>query len=139
MVKIGFTGNRLGLSYLQASALTQTLMKYPVGEFHHGNCIGSDDMAHQIVLKMFGKDVIYIHPPINTKLERQDSIVEFNVLPAESYLKRNHSIVDATRILIATPGEFSEVLRSGTWATIRYARQRSKQVIIIFPDGSLGA
>lgn len=38
----------------------------------------------------------------------------------------------------AAPKDFKEELRSGTWATIRYAVKQQKRVIIIFPDGSTG-
>ena len=31
----------------------------------------------------------------------------------------------------------NEILRSGTWATIRYARKKSKKVMLIFPDGTM--
>jgi len=44
--------------------------------------------------------------------------------------------VDETEWLWAIPGEFKEVLRSGTWSTIRYARKKGKKVLIIWPDGS---
>lgn len=50
--------------------------------------------------------------------------------------KRNHDIVDATEWLIATPKKFEEI-RSGTWATVRYAKKVKKPVTIIWPDGSI--
>ena len=52
------------------------------------------------------------------------------------YLERNKDIVDETGLLIATPkGE--EIVRSGTWSTIRYARKNHKKIIIIMPNGNL--
>lgn len=54
----------------------------------------------------------------------------------KEYIQRNHDIVDDSDMLIAFPSTMNEILRSGTWATIRYAKKRGKMVLIIFPDGS---
>jgi hypothetical protein len=40
--------------------------------------------------------------------------------------------------VIAAPMSSAEILRSGTWATIRYARKAGKPVLIIWPNGELG-
>jgi len=48
---------------------------------------------------------------------------------------RNHKMVDSAGVLLATPKEDHEVLRSGTWATIRYAYKKNKQVVLVWPDG----
>jgi len=50
-------------------------------------------------------------------------------------LVRNRDIVDATDMLIAAPATRKEVLRSGTWATIRYAKKMKKWIYIIYPSG----
>jgi len=50
---------------------------------------------------------------------------------------RNHKIVDICDILVAFPQTNSETVRSGTYATIRYARKCKKPIIIIYPDGSV--
>lgn len=52
-------------------------------------------------------------------------------------LERNRTIVDTTDFMIGTPGEGSEVLRSGAWSTLRYARRCGKKIVIVFPDGSV--
>lgn len=52
------------------------------------------------------------------------------------YLWRNHQIVDATSALIAAPFGFEEELRSGTWATVRYARKLGRPVRFFWPDGT---
>jgi hypothetical protein len=36
--------------------------------------------------------------------------------------------------LIATPSTDDEQLRSGTWATVRYARKAKKRIKLIFPN-----
>ena len=54
--------------------------------------------------------------------------------PQQEYLNRNHNIVDASEILIACPAQTEEVIRSGTWATIRYARKNNKIIRFIGPE-----
>jgi hypothetical protein len=49
------------------------------------------------------------------------------------YLKRNHDIVSACELLIATPKGHREQRRSGTWATIRFAGRNGVEVLIIEP------
>ena len=55
----------------------------------------------------------------------------------KDYLDRNHDIVDETELLIACPKEPEEITRSGTWATIRYARKKKKKLRIILPNGRM--
>jgi hypothetical protein len=76
-----------------------------------------------------------LHPPVNSKYRaffQADIICE----PRE-YIVRDHHMVDLSRRLIATPQTFEEQIRSGTWATIRYARKLRLKITIIYPDGSV--
>jgi hypothetical protein len=57
-------------------------------------------------------------------------------MPEAPFLKRNKNIVDYTDLLVACPNGFEEVIRSGTWATWRYAVKQEKLWIIIWPDGT---
>jgi hypothetical protein len=126
--KIGFTGTQRGMTEIQAQMVDDY---FGTGtEFHHGDCIGADEQAHRLA-KAAGC-LIIIHPPSN--LNKRAFCVADNILPEKEYLDRNHDIVDSTELLLATPsGE--KVLRSGTWATIRYARKWKKPTIIIYPNG----
>jgi hypothetical protein len=58
--------------------------------------------------------------------------------PTRPYLARNKDIVDACTILIATPAQNSEIQRSGTWATVRYAKSKydRSRIVIVRPDGT---
>jgi hypothetical protein len=127
--KIGFTGTQRGMTEIQA----ETISNYfgDGVEFHHGDCTGADEQAHRLA-KAAGC-LIIIHPPINPN--KRAFCIADNILPQKDYLDRNHDIVDATELLLATPGEQEEQLRSGTWATIRYARKWKKPTIIIYPNG----
>ena len=120
MYKIGFTGTQKGMKGYQPFLIRLFFKKYAseISEVHHGDCIGADKDFHDIAKEFLLK--VVLHPPKNpSKRAFCKAEVEF---PKEEYLDRNHKIVDNCDMLIATPkGE--EELRSGTWATIRYAKK----------------
>jgi len=134
MVVIGFTGTRKGMTTNQQIEVRR-LLAYELGhirEAHHGDCVGADSDFHNIC-KGLGIRVI-LHPP-SDPTHRAFRMDAHKVLSAKPYLERNHDIIDASKILIATPKEYHEVRRSGTWATIRYAREKGIRIITVFPSG----
>ena len=53
-------------------------------------------------------------------------------MPPKPYLKRNEDIVNKCDVLIACPiDKNKEILRSGTWATIRKARKLNKTIYLL--------
>jgi hypothetical protein len=126
---IGYTGTQAGMSDRQMSALyTHLSLLHPGSEFHHGDCIGGDEEAHGIAMS-FGLRIV-IHPPINSR-KRAFCKGAAVVLEPKDYIPRNHDIVDAIELLIAAPKTDGEELRSGTWATVRYARKGNKQRLLL--------
>ena len=122
-MNIGFTGTRKGMTRDQRDVL-MGLMRARRGlvtAFHHGGAAGADREAATLA-STYGWPVVP-HLPAGHR--------------SEDYLARNREIVDASDELIATPGDMGEELRSGTWATIRYARRRRKMVTVVWPDGTL--
>ena len=126
---VGFTGSRRGMTKAQGEEVTRVLSELCPTEAHHGSCIGADYQFHAMCGN-HGVPVV-IHPPTNGI--NLATCSGGRVLPAKPYIERNHSIVDVCDVLIACPGEANEVLRSGTWATVRYARKRNKRVILVTP------
>src|SRR5688572_8508535 len=132
-MKIGFTGTQIGMTQAQKKAVTEFLKSSKPEEVHHGDCIGADEDFHNICLYL---DIpVVIHPPV------KDSKRAFcknykEIRKSKEYLERNHDIVDETDCLIACPKSEKEELRSGTWATIRYARFVNRNETIIYPDGN---
>lgn len=129
-VKLGFTGTRIGMSEFQNEAFTDLIKqvhKSHLIEFHHGDCIGADADADAIA-RLYNAKVI-IHPPSNNTLRAH--CTSPHILSPKPYLIRNQNIVDACEILIAAPRTVHEILRSGTWATIRYARHQGVKVKIL--------
>jgi len=130
---IGFTGTEKGMTERQKNSLYFTLLLHIFGgkvAFHHGDCVGSDSEAHNIAHSLGYK--IIIPPPHNSKKRAYCKGAD-GVRFAKEYLQRNHDIVDESDILIACPAEQKEILRSGVWATVRYARKKGKRVQVIYP------
>jgi len=130
---IGFTGTRMGMTFHQRKLVGNFLDELEPDEAHHGDCVGADAQFHELCLH---RDIpLVIHPPTNPS--QRAFCVNAQVLVSKDYIARNHDIVDASDILIATPQQAEEVLRSGTWATIRYARTKT-QVLIVYPNNQVG-
>lgn len=132
-MRIGFTGTQQGMTSQQQDAVKQLLSRYNghFGEFHHGDCIGSDREALEIATELKYRTVC--HPP--ERADKRAFTDNHETWVPKPYLMRNHDIVLATELLIATPRKDVEELRSGTWATVRYARKLDRAVAVVFPDG----
>ena len=143
LVKIGFTGTQQGMTDRQADGVLEVFTDYsPDFELHHGDCIGADAQAHTLALPHCSS--VVIHPPKNpSKQAGMGTLARWPafggksilVLPRKEYLDRNRDIVNQTTFLVATPHTFEEVIRSGTWYTIRFAKKIGRHVCIIYPDG----
>ena len=134
---VGFTGSRQGMTDKQKDRFISLISLIEPSDFHHGDCIGADSDAHDMVVN---KGIfIMIHPPIIDSLRafKMGKKGLFAVLNPKDYIDRNKDIVDSSDILIAIPSTLDEKLRSGTWSTIRYARKQKKQVIVILPNGKV--
>src|SRR5512138_2859946 len=136
---IGFTGTRAGLTDPQKITLHATLKDYKAAtlryiELRHGDCKGADADAHDIAEKLGYK--IAIHPPIDKKDRAFKLASDGLEFPPKPYLDRNKDIVKYSEVLIACPKSPQEELRSGTWATVRFARIQKCPTIIIYPDGT---
>ena len=116
-MRLGFTGTRNGMTDQQKDKLIGVLDAYNITQLHHGDCVGADAFAHQLAKNM-GIYVV-VHPPIDPRLRAWCQGDEMrDELP---YIERNHNIVDETRHLFVAPRTREEQVRSGTWATYRYA------------------
>lgn len=135
---LGFTGTQEGMTPEQKDAFTKWVNDQKPSELHHGDCVGADEDAYNICKSSECPTVYWIccHPP---EISKSRAFTKGNdmIFPPRPYLDRNHDIVDMSREMVATPKGFDEEIRSGTWATVRYARKKGKKVTIIFPDGLL--
>lgn len=128
-MKIGFTGTQEGATIDQARILWSYLRFAHPSEFHHGDCNGADEVAHYIA-KSLGIRIVG-HPPTNPKKRAFCDCDEWR--EPKPYLERNHDIVNEALAMVGMPKGRDEELRSGTWATIRYARKLGTPIEIIYP------
>lgn len=136
MIHIGFTGTQTGMTPQQKDSLAflleeiQKQWKTRVASqfFHHGDCVGADAEAHEIALQIGFR--IIIHPPSSPQKRAWCTryVERRHMLP---YLERNRGIVDESILLIAAPKENQEILRSGTWSTVRWARKHRHTVQVL--------
>lgn len=132
---LGFTGTRRGMTSEQKIAFAGLLTDFFFKEFHHGDCLGADAQAHDIVMDETPNVRIYAHPPKDWTYRawKQASVI----LPCRDYLARNKDIVAVSNLIVACPSSHIEARRgSGTWSTMREARRRNKQLAVIWPEGN---
>ena len=131
-MKVGFTGTQKGMTAIQQLCVAELIEGS--SELHHGDCIGADDEVDQVGAALGIPK--FIHPPLDNKKRAFCFRGIVGVLPSKPYLERNHDIVDESDYLVAAPSG-AERIRSGTWATIRYARKMGKRICIVMPDGKV--
>lgn len=135
MLRLGFTGTRHGMTQEQYREVDEWLHMNKAGcvEFHHGGCIGADTEFHQLLSEHGLLKWTIVHP--SDQPEKRGKLVGegFLVLTPHPPLDRNKMMVNVIDVLLAAPFETYEVLRSGTWATVRYAQKSHKEIRILHP------
>lgn len=135
---LGFTGSRVGMTSSQRGTFLKIARGF-YGEFHYGDCIGCDKEAAEMIDRIGGFK-LHCHPPENPKFRAFFNPRESDQFTyiAKGYVERDLDIVQHSRIMIATPKTFTEIMRgSGTWLTIRLARGELKPLAIIWRDGTV--
>lgn len=122
-MKVGFTGTRKGMSQDQLDQLYFVLGWFVVPrppEFHYSTHVTAELVADRqaaAAAARFGC-ALWAH----------------NSVPGAE-LARDRALVDAVDVLVAAPGQDDELLRSGTWATVRYMQQLKRPVIHLSVGG----
>lgn len=146
---IAVTGTRKGMTQLQKYWFLTILPNCP-DELMHGGAEGADEDADTL----FGAFEAFGSLAAQTALYKKVSVYPCNEARFSYWLKkpepriinqilpplvRNELMVKRCSFLVATPASQFEQIRSGTWATIRYARKTKKPGAIVFPDGRIEA
>lgn len=133
---VGFTGTRKGLRSPQNVTMRRFIRDIGMTRFVHGGAPGSDTLAHYATRAYYRDICIEIHPcpqPGSTVWLPMGNCEIYPELPP---LERNRIIVGRIHGLLAAPATDVEAA-SGTWATVRYAREIGCPVYIIRQDGKL--
>ena len=131
-MQIGLTGSQTGMSDSQKLFIQNYIQRIhsTIYSMHHGDCVGSDAEFHEICTA--ANVSVTLHPPSND--EKRAFCIAGQIRAPLPYLERNKKIVNACTLLIACPCGLEKV-RSGTWATVRYARTKKRRLLIIMPIG----
>lgn len=145
---VAFTGTQHGMTVVQRErvagwiALLANKGMGPTSVFRHGLCVGADAQAHAIVRTFSGLYVIDGYPALVGDGDKRAALPpdEFRYLHWEKPpLERNRDLVDGlgreapADVLLVAPRQRSEVVRSGTWSTYRYASRKGVTTIICWP------
>lgn len=135
---VGFTGTRDGPLEAQHKRLQWLLGFLPLELFVHGAGGHSDALVHAFVERRFPSCRFELFPssqhPMASYVMWPNS--RTIVHPEMPPLDRNRLITQWVHGLIATPKSDTED-RSGTWTTIRYAREIGLPTYIIRGNGSI--
>lgn len=143
-----FTGTQDGMTVAQLEA-AEHVLKLKIGWTTHGNglCIGADAQFFELV-KNLRPDVRIRGFPCTKQDKQRNDLYKLcdaglhmfgTKFPAP--LERNEIMTVWARDheqfgqCVASPKEFDEQLRSGTWSTIRRARKHKLMIIYLWPDG----
>ena len=142
---LGFTGTRDGMTPEQRDSATSFIARLMVGcseaemafEGLHGDCVGADADFHQICRDEGVEGGAMKQRPCTFSGMRAHTDA-LEISKPEKPMARNQKIVDDCDALLACPPTDFEIERgSGTWATIRMGRKANRQVVIVYPDGSV--
>ena len=144
---IVFTGTRRGMTKQQQASVAWLLEKLCSTKRNvlarHGAAKGADREFHALAFARGVRLTAYpsTKEQVRWALTRTHQLV--SVRPTQPPLIRNKTMVmgggaGKADVLIATPAEAEEVLRSGTWATIRNARRALVAIrMIVQPLGNM--
>lgn len=138
-MKYGFTGSRY-INPMHFAAMDEVLTAHLDGvEYTTGGAVGVDTYVlrklsawlptalHRVCLPEHGSDWD------NPYLELADEVIRVPDTMKHPWRSRNAAILDHSDVLLAFPlhaEEHGQSKRSGTWMTIRMARQRSIPTVV---------
>lgn len=140
-MNVGVTATADGLARQQELVLASLLSDLRTDDVDwllHGCCTGGDE---QLALRARRLGYLLHGLPGRGLLDPARSLIlndRLDPVPSTKTpeLTRNRHIVAAVGVLLAGPSGFTEERRSGTWATIRYAKAARLPLIIVYPDGT---
>jgi len=114
-------------------------MSVDITDAHHDDCVGADTEFHNLIRLFPQGKIIGPDFPESDAQRANNKCDEVRPVPKSGPLKRNRNIVDEVDLMLATPLPDNEILRSGTWSTIRYAGRPNVNhpLVMIWRDGTI--
>ena len=132
----GFTGTRVGMTPTQKREVRAFLQQHRPTSVHHGDCIGADADFDALCVGLRIPRTCWPGHDINGEQPSRAFCECEMIQDSHRYLVRDRFIVlHGKDLLIACPKGYREERRSGTWATIRMAREVGREVKIFWPQG----
>ena len=135
MITLGFTGTQRGMTIEQTVAVATVVRFLRPNAAHHGDCLGADAQFDLTAAWYLIPRTAHPGLDANGDSPKRAYCRCETVLDPEPYLVRNRAIVAASSALVGAPSG-PEVVRSGTWSTIRHARL-TIPTYIAYPDGRI--
>lgn len=137
MIHIGFTGSAHRVTDQQRLVLVDMVSWFDLDSVvHHGDCVEADALFDELCAgRNIRREAHPGHDGAGNSPARAYCQAEVIHAPLP-YLVRNKVIVSASDLLIAVPSG-PERQRSGTWSTVRRARERDLHLHVVWPDGSV--
>lgn len=129
---LGFTGTRRRITAFQRALLLSLLTGARPLNAHYGDCRTGADCELFTMCRALRIWVIS-HPSDMDHMRGFAPAGE--IREPKPPLERNRDIVAESDYLVALPFQEAEILRSGTWATVRHARGEGKTVVLLYPSG----
>lgn len=141
---LGFTGTRCGMTLAQYAALPSVIAALPERVLHGGAEGADEEFDAYLRPRWVGEGpFVEVYPVGQLRYhfwtytyageEARLSLLYYSDDP----LIRNRIIAERCDHLLACPAEPDEQLRSGTWATVRYARKAGKPRTLLLPNGTV--
>ena len=149
---LAFSGTRRGLTAYQRRNLVTCLAALPERLFH-GGAVGADEEVDALLAPLYWESErrrgaildppegieypIVVYPASIERRRYWTRDVRFSAVreieDPRPPLDRNRIIARCADRLLAAPATLTEILRSGTWATVRYAHAAGRPVTILLP------
>lgn len=134
-MRAGVSGTLRGATPAQSYALWRLFQSPAIGQLVHGGARGVDTEADALFREV-NKDrpLIIIHPAEGHPWEGPEPTWCDIERPP---LVRNKLIVQTADLMLIVPRTYTELRRSGTWTTYRYALEFGNLTLVILPDGRI--
>jgi hypothetical protein len=132
-MKLAVTGTRDGMTHAQCNTVTQLLDLIKGQQLHHGDCVGVNQEV-AVLAQTHGYELV-CHPPVKEELRAW--VPSNQMREPLSYFARNRNLVQECDLLLVVPYQNEHQTQGGTWYIHDYAIKQGRDLIVIWPDGSM--